>query len=121
MGLPGQRQHVIVVNPFQDPGDTRNFGRPGGLPGKYTVTFVLARLDRDPTIAAHPSPSPLRKLSPIQGSGTTWSCGVTDPLEFACEVAILHFPIDLGGKITRNGNFGMGLDNNSSIVYASRR
>jgi hypothetical protein len=43
MGLPGQHQHAIVVNQFRDPNDTRNIGGPQGLPGKYAVTFVLAR------------------------------------------------------------------------------
>jgi hypothetical protein len=43
MGLPGQHQQAIVVNKFKDPGDARNVGGPQGLPGKYTVTFVLAR------------------------------------------------------------------------------
>lgn len=43
MGLPGQHQHAIVVNEFRDANDPRNIGGPQGLPGKYTVTFVLAR------------------------------------------------------------------------------
>ena len=43
MGLPGQHQHVITVNKFRDPNDSRNIGGPQGLPGKYNVTFVLAR------------------------------------------------------------------------------
>jgi hypothetical protein len=43
MGLPGQQQHAIVVNQFRDPNDPRNNGGPKGLPGKYVVTFVLAR------------------------------------------------------------------------------
>jgi hypothetical protein len=43
MGLPGQHQHAIVVNQFRDANDPRNIGGPQGLPGKYTVTFVLAR------------------------------------------------------------------------------
>src|SRR3981189_779211 len=43
MGLPGQHQHIISVNQFRDSRDTRNIGGPQGLPGKYTVTFVLAR------------------------------------------------------------------------------
>jgi hypothetical protein len=43
MGLPGQRQHAIVVNQFKDPSDARNIGGPQGQSGKYTVTFVLAR------------------------------------------------------------------------------
>jgi len=43
MGLPGQQQHAIVVNQYRDPNDPRNNGGPQGLPGKYVVTFVLAR------------------------------------------------------------------------------
>jgi len=43
MGLPGQHQHIITVNQFRDPGDPRNISGPQGLPGKYTVTFILAR------------------------------------------------------------------------------
>jgi hypothetical protein len=43
MGLPGQHQHIITINHFRDPSDTRNIGGPQGLPGRYTVTFVLAR------------------------------------------------------------------------------
>ncbi len=43
MGLPGQQQHAIVVNQFRDSNDPRNIGGPEGLPGKYVVTFVLAR------------------------------------------------------------------------------
>jgi hypothetical protein len=43
MGLSGQHQHMIVINQFQDPGDPRNVGGPQGLPGRYAVTFVLAR------------------------------------------------------------------------------
>jgi len=43
MGLPGQHQHAIVVNQFRDASDPRNAGGPQGLPGKYTVTFILAR------------------------------------------------------------------------------
>jgi hypothetical protein len=43
MGLPGQHQHAVVVNQFRDPKDPRNIGGPQGLPGKYAVTFVLAR------------------------------------------------------------------------------
>jgi SEC-C motif len=43
MGLPGQHQHLVVVSQFRDPGDPRNNSSPQGMPGKYTVTFVLAR------------------------------------------------------------------------------
>src|SRR5882762_7782599 len=43
MGVPGQQQHIIVVNQFKDPNDTRNFGGPQGAPGKYSVTFILSR------------------------------------------------------------------------------
>src|SRR5258706_3907250 len=43
MGLPGQHQHAIVVNQVRDASDPRNAGGPQGLPGKYTVTFILAR------------------------------------------------------------------------------
>ena len=43
MGLPGQHQHVITLNKFRDPNDSRNVGGPQGLPGKYSATFVLAR------------------------------------------------------------------------------
>lgn len=43
MGIPGQQQHIIVINQFRDPNDTRNFGGPQGAPGKYSVTFVLGR------------------------------------------------------------------------------
>jgi hypothetical protein len=43
VGMPGQQQHIIVVNRFKDPNDPRNLGGPIGAPGKYIVTFVLAR------------------------------------------------------------------------------
>src|SRR5437660_12425099 len=43
MGLPGQHQHLVVVNQFRDPSDPRNNSSPQGMPGKYTVTFLLAR------------------------------------------------------------------------------
>jgi hypothetical protein len=42
-GIPGQQQHIIVVNQFKDPNDPRNLGGPQGVPGQYRVTFVLGR------------------------------------------------------------------------------
>ena len=43
MGLPGQAQHFTVAYHFADRDDPRNVGGPRGFPGKYKVTFVLAR------------------------------------------------------------------------------
>ena len=43
MGLPGELQHIIVINEFRDPHDPRNVGGPKGIPGKYKVIFVLDR------------------------------------------------------------------------------
>ncbi|PYU27409.1 MAG: hypothetical protein DMG32_07155 [Acidobacteria bacterium] len=43
MGLPAQQQHIITVNQFRDPTDTRNVGGPQGVLGKYKVTLILGR------------------------------------------------------------------------------
>jgi len=43
MGLPGELQHILVVNEFSDPNDPRNVGGPKGISGKYKATFVLDR------------------------------------------------------------------------------
>ena len=42
-GLPGARQHLLMRHYFNDPNDPRNLGGPGGIPGKYKVTFTLNR------------------------------------------------------------------------------
>ena len=42
MGLGGQAQHLVVVNRFKDPEDSRNLV-PKGLPGNYECVFVLSR------------------------------------------------------------------------------
>ena len=43
VGLPGQHQHLITVFRFTPPSDPRNQIGPQGVPGDYTVTFVLER------------------------------------------------------------------------------
>lgn len=42
-GLPGQHQHIITVLRFNPPTDPRNQIGPQGIPGDYSVTFVLER------------------------------------------------------------------------------
>jgi len=51
--LPRQLLHLTAKYVFEDPGDLRNSGPPGGLPGKYKVTFILMRPGFNPVPEGH--------------------------------------------------------------------